>query len=508
MIRIEYLAHSSFLLTCGSKRIVLDPWLSGTAYFKQWYLWPVYPGDTPKDFDAILISHGHEDHLHTATLRELNKSAKVFFPFQWRAGIKPFLNSMGYKSVTEAVSFSSYWLDDVKITYLGYSLESIVVIEYKDEVVVNINDALNSNHHNVVNYLLYEIKKRWPKIDYLLQGWSGAGYFPNQVRYPGKDDIEIGKLREQYFANNFCLFTKELNPKYSIPFVTGFVLLRESTKWINHVKFPRRKLPEYYTEHYGESSINFLVPYPGDKIVDGQLEKLSPMHQYTEDEVYNLAYDHYHEAFKTADTIHYLPESDVNTLQETLTYWLNYNAQLYDKVVLEDALFSIEMEDVTKNPYFHIRYLNGKFEVSRHAETMEDRRLHMRTSAAKIQYSLKKIWGGDAIIIGYGHEVELYTEDSLEKNLDIVCTRLITRYPMAHKDLRKFPFRAAKYYLTNLGISSLWIKQKITLKPYVNKFPFNERDHWFTYSKCDLCKVCKMPEVDNSTYNNYNLGFS
>ena len=75
---------------------------------------------------------------------------------------------MGFNAVTEAISFKTYMVNDVKITYIGFSLESVVVVEYKNEVVVNINDALNSNHENAVDFILKEINKRWPKIDYLL----------------------------------------------------------------------------------------------------------------------------------------------------------------------------------------------------------------------------------------------------------------------------------------------------------------------------------------------------
>ena len=145
-------------------------------------------------------------------------------------------------------------MKDVKITYIGFSLESVIVIEHKGEVLVNINDALNSNHENAVNFLLREIKKRWNKIDYLLSGWSGAGYFPNQIKYPGKNDVEIAKLREQYFANNFFRFTNFLQPKWGVPFAPGFILLEEHNKWINHVKFPREMANEYDKEHVKDAS--------------------------------------------------------------------------------------------------------------------------------------------------------------------------------------------------------------------------------------------------------------
>ena len=63
-----------------------------------------------------------------------------------------------------------------------------MVIESGGKVIVNINDALNSNHENVVMMFLEVLQKHWPHIDILISGFSGAGYFPNQVRYPNKND--------------------------------------------------------------------------------------------------------------------------------------------------------------------------------------------------------------------------------------------------------------------------------------------------------------------------------
>ena len=83
-----------------------------------------------------------------------------------------YLNRIGFSNITEAVSFKKYTIGDLNITYLGYSLESVIVLECENFVIVNINDALNSNHETAVNYLLKEIKSRWGKIDFLLSGWS------------------------------------------------------------------------------------------------------------------------------------------------------------------------------------------------------------------------------------------------------------------------------------------------------------------------------------------------
>jgi hypothetical protein len=123
-------------------------------------------------------------------------------------------------------------------------------------------------------------------------------------------------------------------------------------------------------------------------------------------------------------------------------------------------------------------------------------RLIITTKAKLLSLNLDKMWGGDILSIGYAIDIEVFEELSLEKNLDIVCVRLITRYPIFKDDVANHAGRVLKYYLSNPSLTNLWINQKIKLRPYVNKYPFNERDHWITYNKCDLCQVCKMPELD------------
>jgi len=501
-MKLKYLAHSSFLVECGATTLVFDPWLLGSAYLKQWYLWPIAPKDSEKiEADVILLSHGHEDHLHPETLRALSKKAHVFFPFQWKEGIKPFLKHIGYKNVTEAITLRTYTVNDVKITYLGYSLESVIVIEHKGEVLVNINDALNSNHENAANMLLEKIKSKWPKIDYLLSGWSGASYFPNQVKYPGKNDVEIGKIREQYFANNFFRFTNYLQPKCAVNTPSGFILLKKNDQWINHVKFPRTKLDEYYKKYFTHTdATTFFAPFPGDVIENGVMTKVSDLHKLSEKEQYDLAYKHYEKEIEDANTIEYVGDDDVKELIKQLTYYTNYNKTLYHEIILNDARFSILLEDVGEETYLNITYEDSAFKVTKSKKPLADKRLLVTTTVKNLLYCLKKVWGGDILSIGYGLIVNVYDELTLEKNLDIVCIRLITRYPIAKKEMPGSPLRVLKFYANNPKMTTFWLKQKMMLKPYVNKYPFNERDHWLTYNKCDLCAVCKIPEIDLSAY--------
>src|SRR6185369_9900061 len=129
-MKLEYISHSCFVIETNQTRIAFDPWITPSAYNNQWYLHPKPANDEPaRNSDVVLISHGHEDHLNHESLKLIQKNAHIFFPFQWRRGVAEYLHGVGFKEVTEAVSFKTYHYKNISITYLGYSLESVIVVE-------------------------------------------------------------------------------------------------------------------------------------------------------------------------------------------------------------------------------------------------------------------------------------------------------------------------------------------------------------------------------------------
>jgi hypothetical protein len=496
---LQYISHSCFVIETDGTRLAFDPWITATAYHNQWFLHPRPVDDEPaRNADYILISHGHDDHLNQESLKLIQKNAHIFFPFQWRKGIASYMRHLGFNKITEAVSYKTYQFKNIKVTYLGYSLESVIVVECEGFTIVNINDALNSNHETAVEYLLKEIKSRWKKIDFMLSGWSGAGYFPNNVHYNAKDDEEVARIREQYFANNFCRFAKELQPDIAVAFAPGFILLNDENRWINEVKFPREILPEYYDKNFEQySPMQFPMTYPGDYFIDKEFHKVSAYHNNTsEKEIYGNLDALYKDEIAMANHINYVSNEEINVLEHTLTYWLDRNKSLYHANVIDDAVFSIKFTDVKELNYFNVCFKDGSAVVARRDRPALHDRLIIETKASLLALNLEKEWGGDLLSIGYGININVFDELSLEKNLDIVCVRLISRFPNFKQDILSHSPRAMKYYFSNPGLTNLWLSQKLKLKPYVNKYPFNERDHWITYNKCDLCKVCNMPEVD------------
>lgn len=497
--RIDYIAHSCVKITTSDTTLLFDPWLFGPCYKGQWHLFPKPIGaEDALDAEHILLTHGHEDHMHRPTLERMDKRATIWFPYQWREGIAGYMRHIGFQRVKEAVTLRTHRLGpNTRITYLAYSLESIVVVEADGLVIVNINDALNSNHENVVTMFLDVLTRKWPQIDILISGFSGAGYFPNQVRYPGKDDREVGRIREQYFAHNLCKYVDRLKPRLVVPFAPGFALLEQHNRWVNEVKFDRQRLTAYHEEHIGPlGDTRYLVLWPGDRIEGMDPVASSPYHaQLANGGLYHLLDDTYPEEIRMANTPVPFDRSRLVELERTALHWLNTNAKLYKEEVLRDTCFAITFTDAERLSW-NIDRVAGEFRITHAEEPGADRRVIITTKAAMLAHSLSRTWGGDALTSGYALVVEMFDLDALEKNLDIVCVRLITRYPIMREDILKQPLRAAKYFLTNPAIASLHLKQKVKLKPYVNRYPYNERDHWIATTKCELCQVCKIPVIE------------
>ena len=72
-VDISLLNHASLLIEAGDIKLLTDPWYSGTAFEAGWGLRYDNPAALDRAATAthLWISHFHDDHLHTPTLRQL-----------------------------------------------------------------------------------------------------------------------------------------------------------------------------------------------------------------------------------------------------------------------------------------------------------------------------------------------------------------------------------------------------------------------------------------------------
>ncbi len=95
-MEVRWLGHSTVLLELDGARVLTDPLLRRrVAHLRR-----SSPAPTETAVDAVLISHGHHDHLDLPSLRKLPRSVPVVVP----RGLGPLVRKQGFADVREVLA--------------------------------------------------------------------------------------------------------------------------------------------------------------------------------------------------------------------------------------------------------------------------------------------------------------------------------------------------------------------------------------------------------------------
>ncbi|MDQ6785596.1 MAG: MBL fold metallo-hydrolase [Acidobacteriota bacterium] len=453
-MKIEYVSHACLLIETEDLLIATDPWLTDATYCGQWYLFPKpVNAERVKSADVVLISHGHEDHLHEATLREIPKNIRVFYPYSFFGGAKEYIESLGFRDVKECVTFKKYKISEkTNVTFVINSHDSLMVIESGGKVLINVNDALHSSPEKIIDFYVQEIRAKWQKIDYVFCGFGGASYFPNAMHLAGKDDYAIAIAREQLFAHNFCRVVQGLKPKIAVPFAADFCLLGDNQRWINKARFPRNKMADYYEKYFADGdgyAPKIVDMYSGDRLENDELKPLSPYRRRMENgELNHLIDEQYGAEIERKRVRKFINEAEAEKLIGEVRQNVEKRMTLFPAEKLKKLKFSLRLTDVAENAFYIISFDDGKANIRRADEADDDSLLTMNLSSAVLRYSIGSDWGADVVSIGYGAEIEISNKRAAEVDLESVCMNLLACYPTI-KDLKKTPLRTMKFLLLN-----------------------------------------------------------
>ena len=135
-LAITWLGHSTFLVrTPGGKRLLFDPWLRANPSCPE-------AMKKPPKVDAILVSHGHGDHIDDLIVCARETGAPVVAVYElcdWlgRKGLQNLLpmnkggtlDVAGLRVTMTAASHSSGYVDDGQMVYMGEAAGYVVRLE-------------------------------------------------------------------------------------------------------------------------------------------------------------------------------------------------------------------------------------------------------------------------------------------------------------------------------------------------------------------------------------------
>ena len=142
-MRFTLIGHSCIHVETAAGTILVDPWLSGSCYWRSWWHYP--PTEVAEDVtrpDHLYLTHHHFDHFHYPSMRTLDRKARILIP---RFGVDVMegeVRSLGFGRVAE--------LPHGEVTDLGHGVrvasyqygidDSAFVIADGDTVLVDLND--------------------------------------------------------------------------------------------------------------------------------------------------------------------------------------------------------------------------------------------------------------------------------------------------------------------------------------------------------------------------------
>ena len=113
---LVWLGHATFLIRLDGVSILTDPNFSDSRFLRR-LCGLAFPVERLRGIDQILISHGHRDHLHLATLRTL-KRQNPLVQFLTPLGMGKVLTRLGKVKVQEAGWYQGFDSGAIDITLL------------------------------------------------------------------------------------------------------------------------------------------------------------------------------------------------------------------------------------------------------------------------------------------------------------------------------------------------------------------------------------------------------
>ncbi|XP_044150508.1 cytidine monophosphate-N-acetylneuraminic acid hydroxylase-like isoform X2 [Bufo gargarizans] len=276
-LQITYLTHACMELKLGETYMVFDPWLTGPAFARGWWLLHEPPSDWLERLcraDLIYISHMHSDHLSYPTLKKLSerrpdvpifvgKTERPVFWYLEKSGINlTNVNSVPFglwQQVNEHLRFM------ILMDGIHPEIDTCIIVEYKGHKILNTVDCTRPNGGKLPT-----------DVAVMMSDFAGgASGFPMTFsggKFTEEWKSQFIKAERKKLLNYKTQLVKDLNPRIFCPFAGYFVEAHPSDKYIKetNLKNDAATLNQLINK---VSNVITWTPKPGDTLDVGRLLK-------------------------------------------------------------------------------------------------------------------------------------------------------------------------------------------------------------------------------------------
>ncbi|XP_054841652.1 cytidine monophosphate-N-acetylneuraminic acid hydroxylase-like [Eublepharis macularius] len=236
-VQVTYLTHACMDIKLGDIRMIFDPWLTGPAFARGWWLLHEPPSDWLERLchaDLIYISHMHSDHLSYPTLKKLAERrpnvpiyvGKTERPVFW------YLEQSGVKLTNINVVPFGVWRQMNKnlrfmilMDGVHPEMDTCIIVEYKGHKILNTVDCTRPNGGKLPE-----------NVDLMMSDFAGgASGFPMTFsggKFTEEWKAQFIKTERKKLLNYKAQLVNDLKPKIYCPFAGYFVEAHPSDSYI------------------------------------------------------------------------------------------------------------------------------------------------------------------------------------------------------------------------------------------------------------------------------------
>jgi UDP-MurNAc hydroxylase len=228
-MKFQIVSHACLLVESSGTRLLCDPWITGSAYWRSWWNFPPIKDGLLEELrpSAIYLSHIHWDHFHGHSLRRFDRGTPVFVPYDRYDRIVRDLAALGFREIVRLRHARRHEIaPGFALTSYHFSpfTDSALVVEAEGYTLFDANDA------KFMGLPLAQILRRHPRIDFALRSHSSASSRPC---YAYLDAPNAPVDDNDRYIESFCHFMAKVAPDFAIPFASNHCYLHRDAYAFN-----------------------------------------------------------------------------------------------------------------------------------------------------------------------------------------------------------------------------------------------------------------------------------
>lgn len=259
-MRLTVVGHACCVVETSGPRILVDPWLVGSAFWRSWWHYPPSPPPTREWLspDVVYLTHHHFDHFHYPSMRRIDRSATVLVPEFGVDVMAGEVRSLGFGDVRELPHGEVVELaPGVRVASYQYGADDTAfVVADGDTVLVDINDC------KIRGRALRQIRRTFGRPTFMLKSHSWAQAYP--FNYTADDPADLDKIRRESYWWDFIEVARELEPRYAVPFGSMVAFLHPESEVVNDQLITPAEIRDRFAALAGTGRTEVVTMAPGD----------------------------------------------------------------------------------------------------------------------------------------------------------------------------------------------------------------------------------------------------